>query len=333
MWFIGKFSRDERGIGSLVGAAFLILILLSGFAFYMLSVNVTDEYRESLETMDQLDLKRKQEKLEFVSVTTTDEDKLNITVENTGPYQTHLIWLGVFDETSSPTTQNYSQLNRYINPVETETGIGSTEMDDEIVEGHQYTIQLITDLGNIVVYSYPPEEEEEESWVPPPEYFGVFSLDWFYFEYTSSLHPEPIHAGNISKRDESYVAFHIRVANNWNQSVTILGRSMMRFMVEVHGQAEPVFYIVKSVRYNGSPQISAYNDADPITVEPQESENLTFAAMEAYSNGWKWVSGRTVFPVETPETAIVMIGLVFTIGGSPEVQAQSLPFRAIFLDE
>jgi len=332
MRFIGKFSRDERGIGSLVGAAFLILILLSGFAFYMLSVNVTDEYRESLGTMDQLDLKRKQEKLEFVSVSTTDENKLNITVENTGPYQTHLIWLGVFDETAPPSTQNYYELNGYyINPAQTETGIGSTEMDNEIVEEHQYTIQLITDLGNIVVYSYPPEEEDEESWVPPPEYFGVFSLDWFYFEYTSSLHPEPIHAGNISK-GESYVAFHIRVANNWNQSVTILGRSMMRFMVEVHGQAEPVFYIVKSVRYNGSPQISAYNDAAPITVEPQESENLVFAANQAYGDGWKWMD-KTMFPVAEPETAIVMIGLVFTIEGSPEVQAQSLPFRAIFLDE
>ncbi|MFQ6081579.1 MAG: hypothetical protein ACE5OW_07930, partial [Candidatus Bathyarchaeia archaeon] len=64
MWFIGKLeklSRDRRGVGSLVGAAFLILILLSGFAFYMLSVNVTGEYRETLGTMDELDLKRKQE--------------------------------------------------------------------------------------------------------------------------------------------------------------------------------------------------------------------------------------------------------------------------------
>jgi len=161
MWFIGKFSRDERGIGSLVGAAFLILILLSGFAFYMLSVNVTDEYRESLEAMGQLDLKRKQEKIEFVNVTTTDENKLNITMENTGPYQTHLIWLGVFDETAPPSTQNYYELDSYINPAETETGIGSTEMDGEIVEEHQYTIQLITELGNIFIYRYPPDEEEE----------------------------------------------------------------------------------------------------------------------------------------------------------------------------
>jgi hypothetical protein len=159
MRFIGKLSRDKRGIGSLVGAAFLILILLSGFAFYMLEVNITDEYRETLGTMDELDLKKEQEKIEFVSVSTTEEDKLDITVKNTGPHQTHLIWLGVFDETTTPPHQNYYRLNRYINPAETETGIGLTEMDGEILEGHQYTIQVITELGNIFIYSYSPAEE------------------------------------------------------------------------------------------------------------------------------------------------------------------------------
>ena len=185
MWFIGKLSRDKRGAGSIIGAVFLILILLSGFAFYMLSVNVTDEYKETLRTMDQLDLKRKQEEIEFISVSTTDKDKLNITVKNTGPYQTHLIWLGVFDETTSPPTQKYYPSSRYINPAETETNIGPDEMgEDVILEGNEYAIQLVTELGNTFIYSYPPAEEEGAG-IGEITITGPDEISWkTYTEYT-----------------------------------------------------------------------------------------------------------------------------------------------------
>jgi len=36
MWFIGKLSRCKRGVGSIIGAIFLVLILLTGFTFYFL---------------------------------------------------------------------------------------------------------------------------------------------------------------------------------------------------------------------------------------------------------------------------------------------------------
>ena len=142
----GKLSRDKRGAGSIIGAVFIFLILLTGFTYYFLNVNVTEDYNEILEDMGELDLRRNKENIEFASVSITANDKLNMTVKNTGSYQVHLIWLGVFNKTSTPETQQYSSLTTYVDPGETATSIGSTIT---VTQGSQYVIQLVTELGNV----------------------------------------------------------------------------------------------------------------------------------------------------------------------------------------
>jgi hypothetical protein len=149
----GKLSRDKRGAGSIIGAVFILLILSSGFTFYMLNVNVTEEYTKTVQDMQQLDLKRNKENIEFTSVSITSEDKLNMTVKNTGSYQAHLIWLGIFNKTSTPETQQYSPLSIYVDPGETATGIDSTTA---VTPGSQYVIQLVTELGNVFNYNLYP---------------------------------------------------------------------------------------------------------------------------------------------------------------------------------
>lgn len=146
MWFVGKLSRSKRGAGSIVGGVFILLILLTGYTFYYLNVNVTEDYTNTVQDMQQLDLKRNKENIEFTSVSITADDKLNMTVKNTGSYQARLIWLGVFNETSTPETQQYFSLNTYVDPGETATGIGS---NIAVTSGSQYVIQLVTELGNI----------------------------------------------------------------------------------------------------------------------------------------------------------------------------------------
>lgn len=153
MWFIGKLSRDKRGAGSIVGAVFMLLILLTGFTYYFVNVNVTEGYTKTVQDMQQLDLKRNKENIEFTSVSITSDDKLNITAKNTGSYDVHLIWLGVFNKTSTPITQQYSSLSTYVDPAETATGIGSTIT---VTPDSQYIIQLMTELGNVFNYDLYP---------------------------------------------------------------------------------------------------------------------------------------------------------------------------------
>jgi len=150
MWRAGKLSRDRRGVGSIIGAVFILLILLSGFTFYTLNVNVTEDYNRTLQDIQQLDLKRNKEQIEFTSVLITIDNKLSITVKNTGSYQVHLIWLGVFNKTSTPETQQYFSQDTYINPGTTATSIGTTIA---VTTSSQYVIQLVTELGNVFNYA------------------------------------------------------------------------------------------------------------------------------------------------------------------------------------
>lgn len=156
MRFTGKLG-NRRGAGSIIGATFLILILLTGYTFYTVHVNVADDYTETLEDMQQLDLKRYKENIEFISVSTISGDRLNVTVRNTGSYQTRLIWLGVFDETVSPYSQRYYKINYYVSPAETVTDIRNESIT--IQEGAERVIQIVTELGNTFSYSYPSSED------------------------------------------------------------------------------------------------------------------------------------------------------------------------------
>jgi len=155
--FIGRLSQDKRGIGSIIGAVFLILILLSGYAFYALNFNVTRDYTEILQDMQQLDLERNKENIEFVIVS-FNLNRLNLTINNIGSCQSHLIWLGIFNETVTPNIQDYYRINFYINPAETVTNVGNSSVDN--FEGQKRVIQLVTELGNTFSYTYPPSENE-----------------------------------------------------------------------------------------------------------------------------------------------------------------------------
>ncbi len=156
MWTLGRLKRSRKGAGSIIGIAFLVLILMSGFSFYMLNVNANNNYRKTLQEIDELDWKRGQEKITFESVSVTGSSKLNVTVKNDGSLQSHLIWLGVFNKTATPDTQEYHELDEYVNPAETLPNVGS---NITVNKEDTYVIQLVTELGNTFSYSYPQSEE------------------------------------------------------------------------------------------------------------------------------------------------------------------------------
>jgi len=144
-------SPRRRGVGSIIGAAFILLILMTGFSYYSLQFSETRKYSTVLQEMQEFDLRRNSESVEVLSVSTTDSDKLNITVLNTGSYQAHFIWLGVHDEISN--SHEYYDVDIYIEPGETVTDIGSGDVD--LLEGEERELQLISEWGNIFACSYP----------------------------------------------------------------------------------------------------------------------------------------------------------------------------------
>jgi len=159
-------GSSKRGQGSIIGAAFILLILTTAFTFYSLHFAVTNDYIRTAQEMQQLDLKQSYEQIEFINVSFTNQEELNITVTNTGSHQTHLVWLGIFDEAAN--TQDYYNIDFFINPTETRPNIGNTSIPT--FTGQERDIQIITELGNTFSYSYPEETvgdggEERYDWV------------------------------------------------------------------------------------------------------------------------------------------------------------------------
>jgi len=144
-------SPRRRGVGSIIGAAFILLILMTGFSYYTLQFSETRKYSAVLQEMQEVDLRRNSESVDILSVSLTSLNKLNVTVTNTGSYQTHILWIGVHEVTGN--THDYYELELFIEPGEVLTDIGSEDIT--ILEGEELLIQLVTEYGNIFTCGYP----------------------------------------------------------------------------------------------------------------------------------------------------------------------------------
>jgi hypothetical protein len=209
MNFIGRRKRARRGVGSIIGATFLILILLTGYTFYFLNVDASENYQKTLEDMQELDQQRNKEDIQFNDASFNQDNRLNITIVNTGSQQLHLIWLGIFQETTSPKTQEYYKIDFYIDPAETVTDIGNNTIPS--FEGDERVIQLVTELGNTFSYNYPPIEDCGDGAQARIAITGVNSTQGYNPSKWTLLGSTEEVSGSVSEisnNDSSYAVFH-----------------------------------------------------------------------------------------------------------------------------
>jgi hypothetical protein len=462
-----RFAKNKRGISTVIGAVFFVLVLLGGFSTIIWEITEYDNYMQVVNDRAELDWEKQNEIIEITSVYITG-DSLNISVVNNGAVVAHLVTLWVTEYVDEATANWHEafQIDYYVNSGSTIAGIGQNIETLEVDSQFTYIVKIVTERGNIAMGT----SEVEESPPPSPRYFGVFSLDWFYFKYSSLTHPEPTFAGSVQKRDD-YVAFYVKVINNHDEEITVLSPSMLMLLVEYQ---EATLTLVQDVSYGGSwvtdwerttdykhtgsysieadssdttltsyglnttdatditvsfwyrdhgiddsdnvylwfwngltydnvfelgntspedtwhyytvttsdpkyfisdfkimidgtsidwgeylwiddalikktvgagevtllddgfessisPTITAYDDDDPITVGPYQTDTLIFAAEGALSDEWAWEDQMPYYQPGT-EGAIVMIALVFTMESEPgQMYAQSLPFEALVL--
>jgi hypothetical protein len=142
-------------VGSIVGAVFVLLIILSGFTFYSLYMSTMDHYNQTLGSMGDFDWDRGREKLVIKQVRTTGGSQLNVTVENQGPLPSHLVWFGIFNKTAVPESQGYYAVDMSIDPAEVQNVVSNFT----IVMGKKYVMQLVTELGNRFESKFYPASE------------------------------------------------------------------------------------------------------------------------------------------------------------------------------
>jgi len=149
-------QNRKRGVGSLIGAVFILLIFISGYSLFMFNAKSQTEYQNILNEMHNKDLERNQENIDISRITMTEEGYLQVSMKNIGAYTSRVIFIGVFDKTSIPEVQNYYDIDLYIGPTETITHI---ESDITLYDGKEYEVQIVTENGNIFSEFYKPGYE------------------------------------------------------------------------------------------------------------------------------------------------------------------------------
>ena len=76
--FFSKFRRSKRGVGSVVGAVFVILIILSGFVFYQIALLTMNNYNRVTDEMNQAEWRRSNEELTIVKAHITGDNYLDV---------------------------------------------------------------------------------------------------------------------------------------------------------------------------------------------------------------------------------------------------------------
>lgn len=145
--------KRRRGVSTLIGVAFFLLIFMTGFAYYALMLQARQRYDTVVHEMNEFDRRSVGEELTVVDVNVTDLNNVNITAVNLGPSSAHIVWIGIMNEANN--TQDYYDADVYIRPAETQTGISNESIT--VYAGQTFTVQLVTELGNIYTFTYTPD--------------------------------------------------------------------------------------------------------------------------------------------------------------------------------
>jgi hypothetical protein len=127
------------------------MIISLGLSFYNVINMIESSSNNIFDEIADLDKNAVDEGLEIQSVKLTVTNSLNLTIKNTGSVLSSLKWIGVFDDTLN--TQEYYSVDTRLNPVETQKEIGNSSIS--LNPSNTYTIQVLTELGNIYYSEYP----------------------------------------------------------------------------------------------------------------------------------------------------------------------------------
>ena len=153
--FYTRLKQSTKGVGSVIGAVFVILIILSGLTLYEVVLSNLNNYNTVASSMSQEDSNKKNEDLSIISVEITTTNTLNITVQNTGSQQSTIIWLGLFNRSESPEGQWFYSISHTVNIGDTKSFLSPCT----VTTGQKYTIQIITQTGNIYETTLSPTNQ------------------------------------------------------------------------------------------------------------------------------------------------------------------------------
>ena len=333
---------NKRGFSSIIGAIFMILIVLSlasAYFFYTLSQNTN--YNAAVRQQKQFDLNRISEGAQVTharySVNTPGMVSLTVQIKNPGPSSVNLttLWVKVNDtngvvssgfQAENIIVQSGSIFSRSFNvPV---TGV---------TPGLSYTYAswFITALGNTVVVQ--PVVVENIIMAQTTQGIGSLAMDFQNFVYYK------IKTGNTldfwpngrsgyalygaSGAAGSSIAFRVNITNlDLNQRPIYLNASSVLFSIfpSSGGNFIGVAWYIVTVDASGRIQPN-YNG---VTLQFGQPTLIYFAAINPLLNGVQFAP----YPSNkvTPGTSPVNLAVIGTIGGV--AFGQNIPFVSIYIN-
>jgi hypothetical protein len=144
----------RKAIGTIIGAAFFLLIFTSVFSFLYVFMNTDYKLNEAYAKRRELDLKKSSEKLELVDIQVTAGNKLNLTLVNMGQITSRITYIGEIIETPTLQKPEYNSTDITIGIGETIRNVSGNQID--YTAGETKKAVVVTELGNIFLFQYPP---------------------------------------------------------------------------------------------------------------------------------------------------------------------------------
>lgn len=296
----------SKGVGSIVGSVFILLIVLSSYSLNQLNSNMQYSYQGALSKSNQVEVDRHNEKLHIYKLWVDGLDQLYFGVINRGSISMKIKHIGIFDTSVSPENHTYYDESLEIKPFENITRATGITIDPE----KTYLVQLVSERGNFWNEEYPfvPEatvvynntyiltngtqvEDIVENMYEKEmvESFGALEINHSSFEWARRDPSDQVTGFTWSKNayvdEDHYLVMRINVTNLGSDTYlfgdyTCIGFQICRLGSDVDYRQ---FYIVDSTGTYSDPTIQTYNDGD-VSIFPQETKTLYFAVEDNGDN-------------------------------------------------
>jgi len=284
----------RRGAGAIIGAAFILLILISGYSLYVFQTNSQNTNQATYTEMSLRDQEKSQESLSFNALTKYTSNRIQLNITNSGVNPIHFIYIGIFDRSVSPETQIYTSVNIYINAGSIYVTPDTTDIPQ--TSSTNFIVQLVTEKGNIYQTIFPYSTGSSGGITSS----DVTQLIQNYYTSASgdiSMDYRTVERAYRSPRNQvtglsfvsswqvdrtQYLCWRMQITNNGATTISIDRNTQVRFIRS--GGTTIVFYIVHNQGTDANPSLVTYSGLNVDTIAPGESLTLYFASTTAGGN-------------------------------------------------
>lgn len=331
-----RLLKDRRGLGSVVGSIFIILITIFSFNAIYWVILQQNSYREVTDQMSSFDTERFSENLEFASSPVVNFTSVgggiyefNLNISNVGGISLEIVRIYIYRDNNSTLTildkqEQATDLgfsNGFFNSGEVNSTV-HVRANRNLNDGNIYTIKLVTERGRIFSTQYRLTSASQST---VGEFtVGALKLDLVYnsVNYTSPTQHTPVPGWIVP--GSTNLVFYIELTNTGAQQIKILKSSVfyaMEFKESGNPVPKPFFIVGPTTNYpGGTPGVVAYDEvSNPYIIPPNSSVIVKFSSGTVGGSSPNQLGGGTRY--------LAFIGLYYEMGG--QERGLNIPFVAI----